>query len=54
MVLRMIIRVIIRGLFLVGLFLTVGSNPLFAQTVPKDLILLYTNNIWAEIDPCPV
>jgi hypothetical protein len=45
---------IIKGLFFTGLLLTVGSNPLFAQTYPKNLALVYTNNVWGEIDPCPV
>ena len=45
---------LIKGLLLAGLFLVVGSNPLFAQTYPKNLTLVYTNNVWGEIDPCPV
>ena len=47
-------RKIIKGLFFLGFFLTIDSNPLLAQTYPKNLTLVYTNNVWGEIDPCPV
>jgi hypothetical protein len=39
---------------LIGLFFTFDSFPSIAQNTPITLTLLYTNNIWAEIDPCPV
>jgi len=40
--------------FLLGLFFTADCLPSFAQNTPITLTLLYTNNIWGEIDPCPV
>jgi hypothetical protein len=49
----MIRRKMILILFL-GYFLTTNLSPSFAQDLSKKLILLYTNNIRAEIDPCPV
>jgi hypothetical protein len=39
---------------LFGLFLMINALPSIAQTSPKELTILYSNNIWAEIDPCPV
>jgi hypothetical protein len=46
--------IIIKGLAFLGLFLGLGSDPLFARTSPNNLTLVYTNNVWGEIDPCPV
>ena len=40
--------------FLLGLFLTADCPTSLAQNAPQTFTLLYTNNIWAEIDPCPV
>jgi len=40
--------------FLLGLCFTADCLPSFAQNPPKNLTLIYTNNIWGEIDPCPV
>ncbi len=45
---------VIKGLLLALLLLIFGSNPLFARTYPNNLTLVYTNNVWGEIDPCPV
>jgi hypothetical protein len=39
---------------LLGLFLVTSSLPSLGQNAPKNLALIYTNNIGAEIDPCPV
>jgi hypothetical protein len=41
-------------IFLIGYCLTTNSLPSLAQNPSRNLILIYTNNIWAEIDPCPV
>ena len=37
-----------------GLFLILNRLPASAQNSPPKLSLLYSNNIWGEIDPCPV
>jgi hypothetical protein len=47
-------KIVFMVAFLFGLFLTADSLFSFAQNQPKHLTLIYTNNIWAEIDPCPV
>ena len=40
--------------FVLGIFLVVHVPFLQAQKNPNRLTFLYTNNINAEIDPCPV
>ena len=34
--------------------LTVDYPALLSETLPRSLTVLYSNNINAEIDPCPV
>ncbi len=52
------IDIVKRGWFLI-IFLTLGfhwvnhSNPCYAQKPLNTLTLLYSNNINAEIEPCP-
>ncbi len=41
-------------LFILCALLTVDICTLSGQTLPRSLTLLYSNNINAEIDPCPV
>jgi hypothetical protein len=36
-----------------GSFLVFHALPIRAQTLPKTLTLVYSNNINGEIDPCP-
>ena len=40
--------------FLLGIYLIVHTLSSHAQEPSRKLTLLYTNNINAEIDPCPV
>jgi hypothetical protein len=39
--------------FSLGSFLIIGILSSHAQEPPRNLALIYTNNINAEIDPCP-
>ena len=41
-------------LFILSASLTVDICPLLGGTLPQSVTLLYSNNINAEIDPCPV
>jgi hypothetical protein len=41
-------------LLFIGLYFTLDSFSSLAQNPPKTLTIVYTNNIGAEIDPCPV
>jgi hypothetical protein len=41
------------GVLVLGFFLLFNTFPSYAQKSPKTLTLLYSNNINAEIDPCP-
>ena len=41
------------GLLVLGSFLFFHALPIRGQNPPKTLTLAYSNNINAEIDPCP-
>ena len=40
-------------LFLLGFLLTLFALPCHAQKQTRTLTILYSNNLNAEIDPCP-
>ena len=40
-------------LFLLGFLLTFFAHPSHAQKQTRTLTILYSNNLNAEIDPCP-
>ena len=46
-------RRIFLTIFIVCLFLSLSKPPSLARENFKSLTLIYTNNINAEIDPCP-
>jgi hypothetical protein len=41
------------GVLVLGCFLLSNAFPSHAQKLPKTLMLLYSNNINGEIEPCP-
>jgi hypothetical protein len=46
-------RWLVAVVFLLGSCLITGIHPSYAQDPSGKLTILYTNNINAEIDPCP-
>ena len=45
---------ILAVVFALSISLATDISPLFSGTLPQSITILYSNNINAEIDPCPV